>query len=309
MNAFQARVITLTRCGLFLFFLFAGHAANAQGTILGVGTEFLLGNDLTDPENDGDPEADVNYNAIFRANDEEGFGGGESAFNVFDNEVGGGNAKWCCGLAGGFPEDVGLWIEAELQSPPAFLTHFTVTSGNDTPGRDPIHFTLSGSNDGVNYETIYELDVDETIWTERNQVIQFSSPDDFPTQDTAYQTFRFSAFDSANNPDGAYFQFNELELFGGLAAEVVGDFNGDGEVNFSDFTILSSNFRNTGTKIGDGDANRDGTVDLRDFVIFRDAFQSGAGEPVAAVPEPSSYALLMFASVIGLFCRRKSSQR
>ena len=63
--------------------------------VLGVGTDSLLGGDLTDPEDDGDPEADKGYNAIFSANDEPGFGGGESAFNVFDNQLGPGNAKWC----------------------------------------------------------------------------------------------------------------------------------------------------------------------------------------------------------------------
>ena len=63
--------------------------------ILGTGTGSLLGGDLTDPEDDGDPEADKGYNAIFSANDEPGFGGGESAFNVFDNVLGPGNAKWC----------------------------------------------------------------------------------------------------------------------------------------------------------------------------------------------------------------------
>lgn len=305
MSVFKAGLLTMAQFGVFFLAASAAHAQ--EGTILGVGTEFLVGGDLTDPENDGAADEDENYNAIFRANDEAGFGGGESAFNVFDNLVGGGNNKWCCGLAGGFPEE-GLWVEAELQSPPAFLTHFTVTSGNDTPGRDPTHFTLSGSNDGVNYDTIYELEVDETIWTERNQVIQFSAPDDFPTQETAYQTFRFSAFNSANNPNGAYFQFNELELFGGLAAEVQGDFNGDGEVTFADFTILSSNFRNTGTKIADGDANRDGTVDLRDFVIFRSAFAAQAGGEPVSVPEPTGFALLLV-GFVGMCSRRRTRQR
>ncbi|MDE0086933.1 MAG: hypothetical protein OXU23_14530, partial [Candidatus Poribacteria bacterium] len=33
--------------------------------VLGVGTDELLGGDLTDPEDDGEPEADKGYNAIF----------------------------------------------------------------------------------------------------------------------------------------------------------------------------------------------------------------------------------------------------
>ena len=63
--------------------------------VLGTGTDSLLGGDLTDPEDDGDPEADKGYNATFSANDEPGFAGGESAFNVFDNRLGPSNDKWC----------------------------------------------------------------------------------------------------------------------------------------------------------------------------------------------------------------------
>ena len=72
----------------------SSNMASAE-KVLGTGTGSLLGGDLTDPEDDGDPEADKGYNAIFSANDEPGFAGGESAFNVFDNQLGPGNAKWC----------------------------------------------------------------------------------------------------------------------------------------------------------------------------------------------------------------------
>ena len=38
--------------------------------VLGTGTDSLLGGDLTDPEDDGEPESDDGYNATFSANDE-----------------------------------------------------------------------------------------------------------------------------------------------------------------------------------------------------------------------------------------------
>src|SRR4051794_37636632 len=64
----------------------------------------LIGGDLTDPENNGDPENNVNYNATFNASEEPNFGGAEGAFNVFDNlAFGGGNNKWCCGDQNNFP--------------------------------------------------------------------------------------------------------------------------------------------------------------------------------------------------------------
>ena len=76
-----------------IFVIITSDMAQAE-EVLGTGTGSLLGGDLTDPEDDGDPEADKNYNAKFSASDEPGFAGGESAFNVFDNVLGPSNAKW-----------------------------------------------------------------------------------------------------------------------------------------------------------------------------------------------------------------------
>ena len=79
---------------IFCFFISTNDIVYA-GEVLGTGTGSLLGGDLTDPEDDGNPEADEGYNATFTSSEEPGFGGGEFAFNVFDNQLGGGNAKWC----------------------------------------------------------------------------------------------------------------------------------------------------------------------------------------------------------------------
>ena len=80
---------------MMTLFLFSTSDMVQAEEILGVGTDSLIGGDLTDPEDDGAPDADEGYNAIFSANEEPGFGGGEFSFNVFDNLLGGGNAKWC----------------------------------------------------------------------------------------------------------------------------------------------------------------------------------------------------------------------
>ncbi len=136
--------------------------------ILGTGTGSLLGGDLTDPEDDGNPEADEGYDVIFSSNDEPGFAGGEFAFNVFDNRLGPSNDKWCCGPGGGIPDE-GLHITVELEEPQA-LTHFTVSSANDTPGRDPADWEVQGSNDGTNFTTIFSQE-GPALWDERLQVI------------------------------------------------------------------------------------------------------------------------------------------
>ena len=183
--------------------------------VLGTGTDALLGGDLTDPEDDGLPDEDTNYNAKFTSNDEPGFGGGEFAFNVFDNIAGGGNDKWCCGLAG-IAEGEGMHVTAEFDTP-YYLTHFTVTSANDAPERDPIKWQIHGSNDGENFEVIYAYDGEgENPFTERLQVILFEAGKvpEFEIQTTAYRFFRHITLETPSWPDGPYFQLAELEFFG-----------------------------------------------------------------------------------------------
>jgi hypothetical protein len=198
---------------------FVGVAARGY-EILGTGTRSLLGGDLTDPEDDGDPEADEGYNAIFDASHEPGFGSenaepspgvGESAFNVFDNRLGPANDKWCCGPLDPIPDD-GLWVTAQFDQP-YLLTHFTVSSANDAPARDPTEWAVQGSNDGVAFTDIYTYD-DVSPWDARLQVIQFSAPDDFPVQTTGYSIFRFVTYNTDAHPGFAYFQVGEIEYFG-----------------------------------------------------------------------------------------------
>ena len=179
--------------------------------VLGTGTGSLIGGDLTDPEDDGQPETDDGYNAVFTANEEPGFGGGESAFNVFDNRLGPGNDKWCCGRGGGIPAE-GLHVTAEFDEPYA-LTHFTVSSANDVPNRDPTEWEIQGSNDGKEFTTIFSHKGD-SFWDQRLQVVLFKAGKDYDVQKIGYKFFRHVTFNTAANPAGAYFQIGEIEYFG-----------------------------------------------------------------------------------------------
>lgn len=100
--------------------------------------------------------------------------------------------------------------------------------------------------------------------------------------------------------------------YGELADESIGgqfldsDFNKDGMVDLSDFNILKANFGSGGATMAQGDANMDGNVDLSDFNILKGQFGQSAA---AAVPEPSTMALSLFAMLGGLFLRRTTSRK
>ena len=57
-----------------------------------------------------------------------------------------------------------------------------------------------------------------------------------------------------------------------LAPLLPADLDGDGEVGFSDFLILSANFGRQVAARSEGDVNEDGVVDFTDFELLRDTF-------------------------------------
>ena len=173
--------------------------------ILGTGTSALVGGDLTDPENDGLVNSNVNYDATFRSSVNPGFGGREKAFNVFDNTLTSRNGKWCC--SGG-----NVWVEADFGTDRYILDMFTLSSANDVPNRDSDQWRILGSNDGINYTALYSYDVaGQSIWgSDRFEVVQFSNNDDY-NANTAYSIFRYQ---STSVVSGTNHQLGEIEFFG-----------------------------------------------------------------------------------------------
>ena len=93
------------------------------------------------------------------------------------------------------------------------MTHFTVSSANDVPARDPIEWEIQGSVDGDEFETIFSHDGD-SFWPQRLQVVRFNAGEDFDVQKVGYRFFRHVTFNTVANPGGAYFQIGEIEFFG-----------------------------------------------------------------------------------------------
>ena len=186
----------------------------------------LLGNDLTDLGNNGN-EAVYNgvnlggFDAVFFGNHEPFFNGAEGAFNVFDNLKGGTVNKWCCDSA-----DVagGRFVGADFTSLlPAnvkgyVLDRFTLSSDNDSGiSRDPDHWAIEGSNDGVTWNTIYLYNKPgDSIFDNfsgvgpDNLTVEFEAGVDYATP-VAYKRFRYHAFSSVNNSTHS---ISELEFFG-----------------------------------------------------------------------------------------------
>ena len=199
-------ILIIGLLSVFLIDLGKVSEVNAR-VILGTGTSSLIGGDLTDPEDDGIDGTDGaagNWNWTSILASSENAWTSEGAYNVFDNQVGGGDMKWCC-------EGPTQSIYVQF-STTYVLTHFTITSGNDAGGRDPDQWEIQGSNDGTNWTTIFEYDDDGTSpFTARSQVIRYNgSGDDFDTPD-AYSYFRYIVTSVVS---GSMHQINELEFFG-----------------------------------------------------------------------------------------------
>ena len=185
----------------------------------------LLGGDLTDPEDDGDEgagEDDPSWNwASIDSNDEPGFQGGEFAYNVFDNTLGPGNAKWCCT---GASEDSPLQLTVEFELPVS-LTHFTISSANDVEARDPRAWRILGSANGEDFSAIYERDEDLSLWQEL--VDEFAPPRltpikvTLPNPSPLFKYIRYEVTRTGNNNH----QIGELEYFGTIDSS---DSDGDG---------------------------------------------------------------------------------
>ena len=195
-----------------------GNTAAVEIEILGNGTDALLGGDLTDPEDDGNETAgaqDPSWNWItIDSDDEPGFEGNESAYNVFDNQLGPGNDKWCCTDA--TAEDP-RHITVEFAAP-VRLTHFTLSSANDAPDRDPIHWQILGSQNGAQFSPIVIYQEDQAVWDQRLQVILF-------TLDQPAPPYRFLRYQASNTP-GSLHQLGEIEYFGEPGDDIDSDDDG-----------------------------------------------------------------------------------
>lgn len=120
---------------------------------------------------------------------------GEGIANLIDNQA---STKF---LTGHNP----AWVQFKVLGT-AVVTSYSITSANDAPERDPLNWTLQGSNDGVSWQTI---DSQNGIdFPSRFQTLKFNC-----TNSVAYSLYRFNI----TNNSGVNIQMSEIELFGASA--------------------------------------------------------------------------------------------
>jgi predicted alpha-1,2-mannosidase len=119
---------------------------------------------------------------------------GEIATSIADGEL---TTKWLVFAATG-------WVQIELSEPVA-VRRYAVSSANDAPERDPMDWTLQGSQDGVTWTDI-DARTDQSF-PSRFHTIQY----DFDN-DTAYLHYRL---DVTRNAGGGILQIAELQLSDG----------------------------------------------------------------------------------------------
>ena len=204
---------------------------------------------------------------------------------------------------------------------PSVVTGLRLTTANDAPERDPLTYTLEGTNEGTpqGANVVWALIASgntglQAVFARRAQgpMVGFANTIAYNSYRLLFPTVRDSA--AANS-----MQLSEIELFGsGAPGPDPGpaDFDDDGDVDVADYVFFLSNLHTNITALTLpqslllGDLTADLRIDGRDFVFFRTAFDeaNGVGAFAAmaqAVPEPSAAALLAAALATTIIARRR----
>jgi glycoprotein endo-alpha-1,2-mannosidase len=132
------------------------------------------------------------------------------------------------------------------------------------------------------------------------------------TQIEATVTANPTSVDSSGH--GTYAQGYSYAGYGSLyldllhsATLLAGDYDGNGTVGVEDYNLWMSSFGSTTNLVADGNGNR--VIDAADYTVWRDHFGQAVGSGAdatgssAAVPEPSTLVMLIFAAAG--WCLRK----
>lgn len=92
-----------------------------------------------------------------------------------------------------------------------------------------------------------------------------------------------------------------------VANTLPGDYDGDGDVDSSDYAEWVNSYGTTVSAPDEGaDGNEDGMIDAADYTVWRDNFAASASASALTVPEPSQLLLVMGSLVMAIFQRGNS---
>ncbi len=263
-----------------------------------------LGNDLTDPEDNGVLDATVTSGGSSPS--------GERSLEAVDNTS---SSKWLS-----FEPD-GTFFQIQLDTA-SLLRGYSLTSANDAEERDPYAWTLLGSNNGVSFTQIDNRTAVDFVDRFETQLFSLESPS------ASYEYFRFEFLTErgAGGPNPGTpnsIQIAEIELFSDDRRPLLGDIDDDGDVDLnevfvspgdtaatdgiSDANILRDALGNVVPADQGGDLDGDRLVTLLDFRILKNNLQGPASGQLV-VPEPSTLVLSMVLLSVLLGVRRGSQR-
>ncbi|WP_164977411.1 basic secretory protein-like protein [Ancylomarina salipaludis] len=120
------------------------------------------------------------------------------------------------------------WVRFDCEKA-SVLKAYTLTSGNDAPGRDPKNWTLLGSNDGTNWAEIDSRSGESFSARMETRQFEFENTN-------AYKFFKFEF----ENTEGDIFQLSEVELFNGIPVKEDKEEEDEGEVDITEKIISAA---------------------------------------------------------------------
>jgi hypothetical protein len=151
----------------------------------------------------------------------------------------------------------------------AALSYSRWLGSNGTPGNDYLRTFLS-NDDGATWVQVDALLQDQRQWERREiRIADFMTP-------TSQMRVRFVAAD-AGSASVAEAAVDDVRIITLGCADVPGDTNGDGVVNFVDLNAVLSSFGSSGSPGFDpGDVDADGDVDFADLNTVLSNFGAGS---------------------------------
>lgn len=211
---------------------------------------------------------------------------------------------------GNINDTVGLLIRGNLLNQSFYMAEINYSEGN-------LHIYRNGGpgNSNIATEAIPSLNFTDSVYVE---VEAIGDQIEAWVYDAPGGTLRANTSVTDNSFASGLSGVLVNENFGGLpmlgvwddltsvaiGSDVVGDYDGDGDVDADDYADWKASFGSTTDLDADGSSNS--IIDAADYTIWRDALAGGEGS-ATQIPEPAAALLVALAVCLGFTGRRRIS--